>query len=114
MDAPSLIEADDSLVIDHCMCRYRNEKRTLLLVETSDIASIDEITMVDAFHGAFASWPEILEELWFVQNLAPPNINVHDLRRGQSYIFDSIDSTIVFRNDETCCVRYPGVALQKR
>jgi hypothetical protein len=69
--------------------RYSSEgKTTLLLLQSSDPSLMSDLTLVNAFDQAFPDWPEILDELWFVHHVAPPDINIHDLREGRTWIFD--------------------------
>jgi hypothetical protein len=87
--------------------RYRRlGKTTLLLLESSDPALMSDLALVNAFECAFPTWPEILDELWFVHHVAPPDINIHDLREGQTWVFYSTGGRTTLHNGET-----PRVAL---
>lgn len=82
--------------------RYRQHgKATILLLESADIALMNDSVMAEAFEEAFPAWPEALDELWFVHHAAPPTINVHDLRLGQSWIYNPQNSSIVLHNGNT-------------
>jgi len=84
------------------LSRYRTlGKTTLLLLECSKPALMSDLTLVDAFEQAFPTWPDILDELWFVHHVAPPDINIHDLREGQTWIFDLAGRRITLHNTDT-------------
>jgi hypothetical protein len=45
-------------------------------------------TIVEALDGAFPARPEELDEVWFMHNVAPGTVNVHNLRSGGIWVFD--------------------------
>jgi hypothetical protein len=82
--------------------RYRCQgMTTLLLLESADPALMSDLTLVNAFEQAFPTWSEILDELWFVHRVAPPDINIHNLLEGQTWIFDSTKGRITLHNGDT-------------
>lgn len=103
------IRLHDQLVGRHnklgVLGKYRSQgKTTLLLLESDDIAFMSDDTMATAFRDAFPIWPEELDELWFIHRVARPAMNVHDLRRGHTWIFDPTQSLPLVVNMQTASV----------
>jgi hypothetical protein len=87
------------------LAAHRNQgKKTLLLLESSDIALISDAEIAKAFRTAFPNWPSELDELWFMHHVAPPTINIHDLRLGKTWIFDPTRRNILLENHDTARV----------
>jgi hypothetical protein len=84
------------------LVRYRTlGKKTLLLLESADVALMSVHKLVEAFEAAFPTWPAMLDELWFVHHVDPSSVNVHDMRAGQTWIFDPTTGHVVQHNDTT-------------
>lgn len=88
------------------LSRWRERGRqTVLLIESHDMALMNVVKLVDAFESAFPVWPDGLDELWFIHNVAPPQINVSDLVRGETWIFDPASNNCSEPNKCTAFVR---------
>jgi hypothetical protein len=97
-----LVGRHDKLTV---LAKYRSQgKKTLLLLESSDVALMSDGTMGEAFLCAFPEWPSELDELWFVHHMAPPTMNIHDLRRGQTWLFDPSQRRLLVTNEYTARV----------
>ncbi|MEQ1716198.1 MAG: hypothetical protein ABL907_09470 [Hyphomicrobium sp.] len=87
--------------------KYRdNGKSTMLLLESCDIALMNDTIVAEAFTTAFPVWPSELDGLWFVHRLGPTDLNISDLRRGCSWIYDAKAEVITCENQCTAAVDY--------
>jgi hypothetical protein len=87
------------------LARHRDRgKRTLLLLESGDVALMSDGAIAQAFLEVFPQWPSKLDELWLMHHVAPPSINVHDLRLGRTWIFDPSQQRVLLSNRNTARV----------
>jgi hypothetical protein len=73
----------------------------LLLLESNDIALMSVGHLVQAFEIAFPTWPEALDELWFLHRASPTHVNIHDLCTGHMWIFGTGDRKITNHSDQS-------------
>jgi hypothetical protein len=86
---------------------YRERgKKTLLLLESGDIALMSVGHMVEAFEIAFPSWPDSLDELWFLHRASSTHFNIHDLCAGHMWLFEVGDQKVVGHSTQS-----PNVGL---
>ena len=75
----------------------KHGKKTLLLLASDDIALMNNVRIGQAFEQAFPTWPDSLDELWFIHQVGQPMIS--DLQRGQTWLFDDANNVVVEYND---------------
>jgi len=68
---------------------------TLLLLESSDVALMSAGNLVQAFEAAFPTWPNSVDELWFLHRASPTHLNFHDLCTGHMWIFEISGQKII-------------------
>jgi hypothetical protein len=91
-----LVGRHDKLTV---LGRYRAEGKTpLLLLESADIALMSAGTIVQALEQAFPARPDQLDEVWFMHDVAPGTVNVHNLRSGGIWVFDPDADKITVHN----------------
>jgi hypothetical protein len=91
------------------LARYRTEGKTaLLLLESRDVALMNDGKIIEALEAAFPTRPPDLDEVWFMHYVAPGTVNVHDLRSGAIRIFDLSKRTISLYNPEGPKLTWPG------
>jgi hypothetical protein len=83
-------------------------RTTLLLLESRDIALMNDGKIIEALEAAFPTRPAEVDEVWFMHYVAPGAVNVHDLRSGGIWIFDLHQHAIGLHNPEGPKLAWPS------
>jgi hypothetical protein len=75
-------------------------RRSVLLLESRDLALMSPVMIVDALEAAFPTRPAGIDEIWFLHYVAPDTVNVHNLRSGGIWLYDLVAGKITLHNPD--------------